>query len=78
MTYLCQGLWLAAVAIIATTGPAHAYLDPGTGSIILQAIIGGIAMGAVTARLYWNKILLLFKGRQPPGAGGQDSSNPAS
>lgn len=29
--------------IIASTQPAYAYLDPGTGSILLQAIIGGIA-----------------------------------
>jgi len=25
------------------TGNAHAYLDPGTGSLILQLILGGIA-----------------------------------
>lgn len=36
--------------------PAHAYLDPGTGSILLQALLGGAAGAAVIARLYWHKI----------------------
>ena len=35
---------------------SYAYLDPGTGSFILQAIIGFIAAGLATVTLYWNKI----------------------
>jgi|TARA_B100001063_G_C16563646_1_gene452282 hypothetical protein len=34
---------------------AHAYLDPGTGSIILQAILGFIAAAATTISIYWEK-----------------------
>ncbi len=34
-----------------------AYLDPGSGSMILQILAGGMAAVAVTARLYWNRIL---------------------
>ena len=34
-----------------------AYLDPGSGSMILQIIAGGLAAVAVTAKLYWNRIL---------------------
>jgi hypothetical protein len=33
-----------------------AYLDPGSGSMILQIIAGGIAAVAVTAKLYWNRV----------------------
>tara|TARA_B100001029_G_C14909695_1_gene365747 strand:+ start:303 stop:509 length:207 start_codon:yes stop_codon:yes gene_type:complete len=44
---------------------SYAYLDPGTGSFILQAIIGFIAAGLATVTLYWNKfknfITKLFK-----------------
>jgi hypothetical protein len=70
MTYLPQALGLAVAGIVATIAPAQAYLDPGTGSIILQAIIGGLAMGAVTARLYWSKITDFFKRRPAsPGSG---------
>ena len=34
-----------------------AYLDPGTGSIVLQIIAGGLAAAAVTAKLFWQRIL---------------------
>jgi hypothetical protein len=34
-----------------------AYLDPGSGSMILQIIAGGLAAVAVTAKLYWNRLL---------------------
>ena len=72
--YLPHALWLAVAVILADTGRAHAYLDPGTGSIILQAIIGGLAMVAVTARLYWHKILVFF-GRRPAATGSEESSD---
>ncbi len=34
---------------------AYAYLDPGTGSIILQAIIGFIAAAITAISVYWIK-----------------------
>ena len=37
-----------------------AYLDPGSGSMILQILAGGLAAVAVTAKLYWNKLLRFF------------------
>lgn len=37
-----------------------AYLDPGSGSMILQILAGGVAAVAVTAKLYWNKLLRLL------------------
>ena len=40
---------------------AFAYLDPGTGSIILQAILGFIASAASYCAFYWNKVKNLFK-----------------
>jgi hypothetical protein len=38
-----------------------AYLDPGSGSMILQILAGGVAAVAVTAKLYWNKILRFLR-----------------
>ena len=35
--------------------PAHAYLDPGTGSIILQSLLAGIAVAIGVLRLYWQR-----------------------
>jgi hypothetical protein len=34
-----------------------AYLDAGSGSIILQTIIGGFAAAAVALKLFWRRIL---------------------
>jgi hypothetical protein len=42
-----------------------AYLDPGSGSMILQIIAGGAAAVAVTAKLYWNRILVFLRIRKP-------------
>lgn len=50
---------------------AHAYLDPGTGSIILQAIIAGALGLSFTIKIYWKKIKAFFTGNQVDG----DSSN---
>ncbi len=40
---------------------AHAYLDPGTGSIIIQAILGFIAASVATVSIYWTKFKMLIK-----------------
>jgi hypothetical protein len=41
-----------------------AYLDPGSGSMILQILAGGVAAVAVTAKLYWNRILRFLRIRK--------------
>ena len=41
-----------------------AYLDPGSGSMILQALAGGVAAIAVVGKMYWRRITRLF-GRGP-------------
>lgn len=51
--------WLAVVAGIFATvhaAPALAYLDPGTGSIILQGLLAGIAMAAAAGSMFWRRI----------------------
>ena len=50
----------ATVFLLLTITDAHAYLDPGTGSMVLQVILGGVAAVAVIAKLYWHKFLGLF------------------
>jgi hypothetical protein len=53
-------LYINFIYLFFTISSAHAYLDPGTGSIILQGIIGALAAGAVFAKIYWNKLLTLL------------------
>ena len=49
-------LYLVTSILFSLTVPAHAYLDPGTGSLILQAILGFIAASIATLSFYWNKV----------------------
>jgi len=41
---------------------ASAYLDPGSGSYILQILIGFILGGLVGVKLFWTKIKTFLKG----------------
>ena len=41
-----------------------AYLDPGSGSMILQIIAGGLAAVAVTAKLYWGRLMRFLRIRK--------------
>ena len=49
-------LLFAAMVLLLGPGTAHAYLDPASGSMILQAVIGGVAAAAVAFRVYWGRI----------------------
>lgn len=42
-----------------------AYLDPGSGSMMLQVLAGGIAAAAVTLKVYWNRVLTFLRIRKP-------------
>jgi hypothetical protein len=61
-----------------------AYLDAGSGSMLLAAVAGGLAGITVLVRLYWNRFLGLFsKKRREAAAAAQaelmgSGSNPAT
>jgi len=42
------------------TSNAYAYLDPGTGSMILQGILAAVAGSMFFLRTYWYKFKTLF------------------
>ena len=44
-----------------STIPAYAYLDPGSGSMLLQLLLGGGAALVVILKLYWNRFASLFR-----------------
>jgi hypothetical protein len=59
-------LILLAVALPATAQAAVlAYLDPGTGSLALQLLVGGALGAALTVKLFWRRLLGLFGRRGP-------------
>jgi hypothetical protein len=55
---------------------ALAYLDPGTGSLIVQSVIAGIAAAGFGLRLYWRRIRAWVDNR--PRGGGESSKKPSA
>jgi hypothetical protein len=47
---------------LAFPGSAYAYLDPGTGSYILQLVLAGLLGAAFAVKLFWKQIKTFFKG----------------
>jgi hypothetical protein len=39
---------------------AHAYLDPGTGSLVLSTLLGGVAGFLIIMKLAWGNVLTFF------------------
>jgi hypothetical protein len=56
MNRVTESALLGAMLSAAMIVPANAYLDPGTGSIVLQAVIGSIAAGLFVMRGYFYKV----------------------
>jgi hypothetical protein len=49
------------VAMVVYAPPAYAYVDPGTGGLVLQLLLGGVAGALVIVKLYWEKLTGLFR-----------------
>jgi hypothetical protein len=54
MYFLAAFLSLAPVS-------AYAYIDPGTGSVILQALVAGVLGSMFVIKTYWAKITSFFR-----------------
>lgn len=54
---VCLAIGTAVVALTLLPAPLQGqYLDPGAGSIIIQAVIAVVIGLAATVRIYWSKI----------------------
>lgn len=50
------------LALLASVNPAPpAYLDPGSGSYLLQLLIAGVMGGLLMLRVYWGKVSDFFR-----------------
>jgi len=63
---------IVGILLLSAFTSAHAYLDPGTGSMMLQVILGGIAAVGVAIKLYWHKLRIAI------GLGKKDESEEES
>lgn len=51
---------LVGMLLLVVVTNVHAYLDPGTGSMMLQVILGGVAAVGVAIKLYWHKLRVVI------------------
>lgn len=71
-------LLLTAFMFGLSTTSAHAYLDAGTGSMIFQVLLGGVAGLALVGKLYWHRLLTTLGLRKELEPDDADSSSARS
>jgi hypothetical protein len=57
---------VVALLLVLLSSPAYAYLDPGTGSMIVQGLVAGLAVASAAVAAFWTRIRRLFSGRRKP------------
>jgi NADH:ubiquinone oxidoreductase subunit K len=59
-------VWVLAVALafLSIASPAYAYLDPGTGSMLVSAVIGVAAAVGLALKMFWYRLIGLFRGKK--------------
>jgi hypothetical protein len=53
---------------------ANAYVDPGAGSFIFQALVGGILAAGFAVKVFWRRIVSVFRGKGSPDAPSDERS----
>jgi hypothetical protein len=70
---------LAVLALLLLVREAHAYLDPGTGSYIIQILIAGLFGALFMLKVFWGRIVGFFgKGSSESEAIGSICTGPRS
>lgn len=68
---LITSVVLVGLLFFILTPDAHAYVDPGTGSYILQLVIAGLFGAAVAVKIYWKRIKAFFLREEEKEDGGK-------
>lgn len=58
---------IVSLCVIGYPLDALAYLDAGTGSMIIQSLIGAIVAGIYFIKMYWHRLLTFFGIRKKQG-----------
>lgn len=61
---------------VAYVPSAHAYIDPGSGSMILQAIVASIAAGFAFIGMFWHRIKTKLFGTKSKNEDSTSDENP--
>lgn len=68
---------IALCILMLSANPAYAYLDPGTGSMVVQAVIAAVAAVSVSIGIFRRRLISLFGrifGRKDSGGLDSDDS----
>lgn len=57
------------VAFLLAEARVDAYLDPGSGSMLVQLLLGGVAGAAVIIKLGWERFRGMFRSSRAKGDG---------
>lgn len=68
-------LALALGFVTSTPANAYAYIDPATGSLVLQGLVGALMAGLYLLKTYWTQ-LKVWLGRGPAGTPDAPSPEP--
>jgi hypothetical protein len=56
---------LVVAVCLSIASPAYAYLDPGTGSMLISAVLGVAAALALAVKMFWYRLIGFFRGKRP-------------
>jgi hypothetical protein len=59
-------LFAIALLLVLLSTPAYAYLDPGTGSMIVQGVVAALAVASAAVAAFWTRVRRLFSGGSRP------------
>ena len=54
---------LVAIALFVLVRRAYGYVDPGTGSYVLQVMLGLLFAAAFTLKIYWRHVVGFFRAK---------------
>jgi len=71
---------LLTLLVLLACRPAYAYLDPGTGSLLIQGLLATLAAVSAALAAFWSQIRRFLTGRRraKPEVGGRDGDTPRS
>ncbi|MFN2370600.1 MAG: hypothetical protein ABR506_05520 [Candidatus Krumholzibacteriia bacterium] len=64
---------LLAAALLLAPAAAHAYIDPGTGSFVIQGIIAAVVGAGVALKMFWGRITGALGGKRRPADDDDDA-----
>ena len=66
------------LAVLSLASPAYAYLDPGTGSMLVSAVIGVVAAVGLALKMFWYRLTGLFRGKKAEAQPGRVDGAPSA